>query len=192
MFSFFYKNVGKKIRIVALALSFVCALAALAFGVLCLSAALADNVNEALRSVGIRTALISFAVAVVCPFLSFPLIGLGTLVIHAERRAESDKRIEELLQKAIGEGLLAEEIARGVGNTLQDKLTAVQVVAAAPAPTGAPIQRPVTEIEAQPRTATETVAAPAARPAARPAAPAPDQIAGGLRPLRPIGTDEQF
>ncbi len=191
MFSFFFQDVGKKIRILALILALITTLVFLVFGAICLINALADGVNETLRKTGIQAAVISFALAALCPFLSFPLIGLGTLVIHAERRAESDRRVEELLQKAIGEGLLADDIARGVGNAIADKLTVVQSAPVAAPPSNAPVQRFVEEIEEKPAPAQK--AAPV-MPKKAPVAPVIDTTgySASVQPLRPIGTEEQF
>ena len=174
-------NIGKKIQWLSLILAGVSLVTFLVFGIVFLVKASPDHVNEALRTAGIQAAIICFVSAVLTPCLMILPYGFGALIIAAERRTEDMHETKELLRQAIGEGLLADDIARGVGNTVADKLKSITITAPAAQPTNAPVQRPVTEpIASAPK---EQKPAPRRTVAAE----------GGtaVRPLRPVGTDEE-
>ncbi len=183
-------NVGKKIRILALALAALSLVLFLVLGIVCLSKASGEGVNEALKQAGKQAAFLSFAMAILLPVLMLIPYGFGCMVTNSEKRTEDMRETKELLKKALGEGLLADDIARQVGNTIGDRL---QVVAAAPATvTNAPYQRPVeepAEESATPATAPEKVTK-GTKAEQQPRAQKPD--GGALRPLRPVGTEESF
>ena len=214
-----FKNIGKLIHTVALALAIVFFAAFVGFGIACLLAALAEGVDETLKTAGIQGAVICFVLAIVFPLFCTLVYGFGSLVIAAEEQAKDTKEMKEQLRVALADGMLSDEIARKNGQVLSKALSQIQLQAPA-APTAAPVQRfveepvaasePVEEVEetvepAQveqapvdaPAEAAESapaapVEAPAAtRPVARPAA-RPIKIArSGATPLRPIHNDEE-
>lgn len=142
------KNIGRSLRVLALVLAGLCFAAFAAFGTLCLISALGEDVDEALKTAGLQAACISFALALLTPFLQLVTYGLGVLIETAQAQAQDSKRVREILQASLADGLLSDEIARKYGIVLTKILPQIQVQAPA-ATTGAPVQRPV----AQPTTA---------------------------------------
>ena len=138
------KNIGRSLRVLALVLAGLSFAGFAAFGALCLISALGDGVDEALKTAGLQAAIISFALAVLTPFLQLITYGLGTLIDTAQASAQDSKRVREMLQASLADGLLSDEIARKSGIVLTKILPQIQVQAPA-APTGAPVQRPVAQ-----------------------------------------------
>lgn len=158
-----FKNVGKTIRILSVILAILCFVALLALGVFCLLRALADGVDETLKTAGIQGAVICGVAAVIVPWLFFALYGFGLVVTASEKQAEDEKEIKEMLRHALAEGLLSDEIARKTAQAQEKVLGRLQMQAPQTAQnrgTQAPVQRFVTE----------PVEAPAEEPEKRPAA----------------------
>ena len=139
-----FKNIGRSIRILAIVLAALCFAAFAAFGVLCLLAALEDGVNEALKTAGLQAAIISFVLALLTPFLQLITYGLGVLIDTVRDQAQDSKRVREILQASLADGLLSDEIARKSGMVMTKLLPQIQAQATA-TPTGAPVQRPVAQ-----------------------------------------------
>lgn len=167
-----FKNIGKTIRVLAIVLAALSFLGFMALGTLMLLAALGTGISDELESAGMQAAVICFALGILTPFLNLILYGFGTLISTAQAQAEDSKKTREMLQTALSDGMLSEEIARKSAQ-MQAKLLA-HVAAQAPAadkaakkPSRAPMQRPVKEIE-------EAPAAPQKAPApVKEEAPAP-------------------
>lgn len=172
------KNIGKKIHFVAILLAALSFLALVAFGTLCLIAALEEGVDDILKSTGIQGAILSYVMALIAPLCCLPLYGFGSLVTAAEKQAEDNREMKEMLRHALSEGCLSDEIARKMG-AVQLKLQQAQAQApAAPAAammgrpyaTKAPVQRFVSEPVA-PAAVTTPAPQPMAAPVAEPVAP---------------------
>ncbi len=163
------KNIGRSLRVLALVLAGLCFAAFAAFGVLCLLSALADGVDETLKTAGLQAACISFALAILTPFLQLITYGLGVLIDTAQAQAQDSKRVREILQASLADGLLSDEIARKSGMALAKILPQIQVQAPA-ATVGAPVQRPVAQ------SAAPVAAAAEQAPAKEEAAPLEDEI----------------
>jgi len=139
-----FKNIGRSVRILAIVLAALSFALFAAFGVLCLLAALADGVDEVLKTAGLQAAIISFALALLTPFLQLITYGLGALIDTARENVQEQKRVRDLLQAALAEGRLSDEIARKSAMAMTKVLPKLQMQAPA-APTGAPVQRPVAQ-----------------------------------------------
>lgn len=145
-----YKNIGKKIQVLSIVLSILCAVCLLAFGVLCLVAALDEMADPTLQEAGIQATVLCVVGALLCPFLFWVLYGFGALVTAAQSNAEDSREIKEMLRNALSEGLLSDEIARksaqAQGKSFQQLLSQMQLQPAQPqAQTHAPVQRLVVE-----------------------------------------------
>lgn len=143
-----FKNIGKTLQIMAFALAGVLFVGFIALGVLCLMAAFADGVTEALQTAGIQATVICFIAALTTPFLCLVLYGFGTLIISAQKQAQDAQKTREMLQTALSDGMLSDEVARKVGQVQAKLLAHMQAQApqspAAQAPAGnAPVRRPV-------------------------------------------------
>lgn len=152
-----FKNIGKTIRILAIVLAALSFLGFAALGTLSLLASMEVGISDELEKAGLQAAIICYALAVITPFLNLILYGFGTLISTAQAQAEDSKKTREMLQTALADGMLSEEIARKCAQA-QAKLLA-QVAAQAPTaekaakkPSRAPMQRPVKEISETPAT----------------------------------------
>jgi hypothetical protein len=177
-------HIGKKIQLISLILACVLFALFFAFGLICLIKALGADVDGALRAAGLQAAGICLIACILTPLAMLNPYGFGHLIVLSEKRAEDIHETKELLRKALGEGLLADDIARQLGTAITDKL---QVITAAPVvPSSAPLQRPVTEPSNEESTKTvqesprqKNKKSPEAKPA--------------IRPLHPVGgNEEQF
>lgn len=156
-----YHNIGKKIHLLAIILAALFAVGFLAAAVVFLLAALRAEGGSASRAAGFEGAGVFLVLAALSPLCSWVLYGFGSLVDAAERQAEAQKDVRDIVKKALSDGALSDEVARKLGNSLS-KLT----VAAAPAPrSGVAPTRPVVRGSAK------------QAEAAKPAAPAPVQTA---------------
>lgn len=156
-----YHNIGKKIHLLAIILAALFAVCFLAAAVVFLLAALRAEGGSASRAAGFEGAGVFLVLAALSPLCSWVLYGFGSLVDAAERQAEAQKDVRDIVKKALSDGALSDEVARKLGNSLS-KLT----VAAAPAPrSGVAPTRPVVRGSVKPAEA------------AKPAAPAPVQTA---------------
>ena len=123
-----YQNIGKKIHLLAIILAALCAAGFLAAAVVFLLAALRAEGGSASRAAGFEGAGVFLVLAALSPLCSWVLYGFGSLVDAAERQAEAQKDVRDIVKKALSDGALSDEVARKLGNSLS-KLT----VAAAPA-----------------------------------------------------------
>lgn len=156
-----YHNIGKKIHLLAIILAALFAVGFLAAAVVFLLAALRAEGGSASRAAGFEGAGVFLVLAALSPLCSWVLYGFGSLVDAAERQAEAQRDVHDIVKKALSDGALSDEVARKLGNSLS-KLT----VAAAPAPrSGVAPTRPVVRGSVKPAEA------------AKPAAPAPVQTA---------------
>lgn len=156
-----YHNIGKKIHLLAIILAALCAVGFLAAAVVFLLAALRAEGGSASRAAGFEGAGVFLVLAALSPLCSWVLYGFGSLVDAAERQAEAQKDVRDIVKKALSDGALSDEVARKLGNSLS-RLT----VAAAPAPrSGVAPTRPVVRGSVK------------QAEAAKPAAPAPVQTA---------------
>lgn len=156
-----YQNIGKKIHLLAIILAALCAAGFLAAAVVFLLAALRAEGGSASRAAGFEGAGLFLVLAALSPLCSWVLYGFGSLVDAAERQAEAQKDVRDIVKKALSDGALSDEVARKLGNSLS-RLT----VAAAPAPrSGVAPTRPVVRGSVK------------QAEAAKPAAPAPVQTA---------------
>lgn len=156
-----YHNIGKKIHLLAIILAALFAVGFLAAAVVFLLAALRAEGGSASRAAGFEGAGVFLVLAALSPLCSWVLYGFGSLVDAAERQAEAQKDVRDIVKKALSDGALSDEVARKLGNSLS-RLT----VAAAPASrSGVAPTRPVVRGSVKPAEA------------AKPAAPAPVQTA---------------
>ena len=138
-----FKHIGRSLRVLSVVLAVLCFLGFGAFGALCLLAALENGVDETLRTAGLQAACISFALAILTPFLQLIIYGLGVLIDTQKEQAQDNKRVREILQASLADGLLSDKIARKSAVALGRVLPQIQVQA--PAATAAPVQRPVAQ-----------------------------------------------
>lgn len=166
-----YQNIGKKIHLLAIILAALCAAGFLAAAVVFLLAALRAEGGSASRTAGFEGAGVFLVLAALSPLCSWVLYGFGSLVDAAERQAEAQKDVRDIVKKALSDGALSDEVARKLGNSLS-KLT----VAAAPASrSGVAPTRPVVRGSVkQPEAAKPAVPAQTA-PAAETATAAPEK-----------------
>ena len=156
-----YHNIGKKIHLLAIILAALCAAGFLAVAVVFLLAALRAEGGSASRAAGFEGAGLFLVLAALSPLCSWVLYGFGSLVDAAERQAEAQKDVRDIVKKALSDGALSDEVARKLGNSLS-RLT----IAAAPASrSGVAPTRPVVRGSVK------------QAEAAKPAAPAPVQTA---------------
>lgn len=171
-----FKNIGKSIRVLAVVLAVLCFLGFAALGTLMLLTALDPAISNELYVAGLQAAVICYALCILTPLLNLILYGFGTLVSAAQAQARDSQKTREMLQAALSDGLLSEEIARKSAQA-QTKLLEYMMThapaaekAAPQKSTRAPMQRPVKEIEEVQSPAKE---APAQAPAVPEEAPAP-------------------
>lgn len=176
-----YQNIGKKIHLLAIILAALCAAGFLAAAVVFLLAALRAEGGSASRAAGFEGAGVFLVLAALSPLCSWVLYGFGSLVDAAERQAEAQKDVRDIVKKALSDGALSDEVARKLGNSLS-KLT----VAAAPASrSGVAPTRPVVRGSVK-QTETAKPAVPAqTAPAAEAATAAPEKKETPAAPAAP-------
>ena len=162
-----FKNIGKTLRVFSIVLAVISFLGFAALGTLMLLTALDPFISQELYVAGMQAAIICYALAIITPFLDLILYGFGTMISAAQSQAEDSRKTREMLQTALSDGMLSEEIARKSGQ-VQAKLIA-QLLAqapsnAAPRNTRAPMQRPVEEAVTAPVAPQMPVEAPVAAP----------------------------
>lgn len=177
-----YHNIGKKIHLLAIILAALFAVGFLAAAVVFLLAALRAEGGSASRAAGFEGAGVFLVLAALSPLCSWVLYGFGSLVDAAERQAEAQKDVRDIVKKALSDGALSDEVARKLGNSLS-KLT----VAAAPAPrSGVAPTRPVVRGSVKPAEAAKpAVPAPAQTAPAAEAAAAPEKKETPAAPAAP-------
>ena len=166
-----YQNIGKKIHLLAIILAALCAAGFLAAAVVFLLAALRAEGGSASRAAGFEGAGVFLVLAALSPLCSWVLYGFGSLVDAAERQAEAQKDVRDIVKKALSDGALSDEVARKLGNSLS-KLT----VAAAPASrSGVAPTRPVVRGSVKQTEAAKPAVPAQTAPAAEAAAAAPEK-----------------
>lgn len=166
-----YQNIGKKIHLLAIILAALCAAGFLAAAVVFLLAALRAEGGSASRTAGFEGAGVFLVLAVLSPLCSWVLYGFGSLVDAAERQAEAQKDVRDIVKKALSDGALSDEVARKLGNSLS-KLT----VAAAPASrSGVAPTRPVVRGSVKQTEAAKPAVPAQTAPAAETATAAPEK-----------------
>ncbi len=177
-----YQNIGKKIHLLAIILAALCAAGFLATAVVFLLAALRAEGGSASRAAGFEGAGVFLVLAALSPLCSWVLYGFGSLVDAAERQAEAQKDVRDIVKKALSDGALSDEVARKLGNSLS-KLT----IAAAPASrSGVAPTRPVVRGSGkQAEAAKPAVPSPAQTAPAAEAAAAPEKKETAAAPEAP-------
>lgn len=166
-----YQNIGKKIHLLAIILAALCAAGFLAAAVVFLLAALRAEGGSASRAAGFEGAGVFLVLAALSPLCSWVLYGFGSLVDAAERQAEAQKDVRDIVKKALSDGALSDEVARKLGNSLS-KLT----VAAAPASrSGVAPTRPVVRGSVKQTEAAKPAVPAQTAPAAETATAAPEK-----------------
>ena len=192
-----FKNIGRSIRVLAVVLATLCFLGFAALGTLMLLYALDPAVSNELYVAGLQAAVICYALCVLTPFLNLILYGFGTLISAAQAQARDSQKTREMLQTALSDGMLSEEIARKSAQAQTKLLEYMMTHApaaekpAAKKSSRAPMQRPVKEIEDTQEPAKEapvqapTVPEEAPAPAFIPVTPAPQAPTAKEEPLKP-------
>lgn len=176
-----YQNIGKKIHLLAIILAALCAAGFLAAAVVFLLAALRAEGGSASRAAGFEGAGVFLVLAALSPLCSWVLYGFGSLVDAAERQAEAQKDVRDIVKKALSDGALSDEVARKLGNSLS-KLT----VAAAPASrSGVAPTRPVVRGSVKQTEAAKPAVPAQTAPAAEAAAAAPEKKESPAAPEAP-------
>lgn len=176
-----YQNIGKKIHLLAIILAALCAAGFLAAAVVFLLAALRAEGGSASRAAGFEGAGVFLVLAALSPLCSWVLYGFGSLVDAAERQAEAQKDVRDIVKKALSDGALSDEVARKLGNSLS-KLT----VAAAPASrSGVAPTRPVVRGSVKQTEAAKPAMPAQTAPAAEAAAAAPEKKETPAAPAAP-------
>lgn len=176
-----YQNIGKKIHLLAIILAALCAAGFLAAAVVFLLAALRAEGGSASRAAGFEGAGVFLVLAALSPLCSWVLYGFGSLVDAAERQAEAQKDVRDIVKKALSDGALSDEVARKLGNSLS-KLT----VAAAPASrSGVAPTRPVVRGSVKQTEAAKPAVPAQTAPAAEAAAAAPEKKESPAAPAAP-------
>ena len=176
-----YQNIGKKIHFLAIILAALCAAGFLAAAVVFLLAALRAEGGSASRTAGFEGAGVFLVLAALSPLCSWVLYGFGSLVDAAERQAEAQKDVRDIVKKALSDGALSDEVARKLGNSLS-KLT----VAAAPASrSGVAPTRPVVRGSVKQTEAAKPAVPAQTAPAAEAAAAAPEKKESPAAPAAP-------
>ena len=209
-----FKNIGKTVRVLSIVLAALSFLGFAALGTLSLLAAMEAGISKELETAGMQAAIICYALAVLTPFLNLILFGFGTLITAAQEQAQDSKKAREMLQAALSDGMLSEEIARksaqAQSKLLEHLLSKMPASEKAPKkPSHAPVQRPVKEITPPAAPAQEapvqvspaqmTEQEPNAQPAPafipmaqasaqQPAQQPPTQQAPAFAPMPPMGT----
>lgn len=175
-----YHNIGKKIHLLAIILAALFAVGFLAAAVVFLLAALRAEGGSASRAAGFEGAGVFLVLAALSPLCSWVLYGFGSLVDAAERQAEAQKDVRDIVKKALSDGALSDEVARKLGNSLS-RLT----VAAAPAPrSGVAPTRPVVRGSVKPAEAAKPAVPAQTAPAAE-AATVPEKKETAAAPAAP-------
>ena len=215
-----FKNIAKRIQLLAVILAILLGVAFLALAVFFLYSMLNTD-DETLRSAGLQGVIISVVLAAVSPLFSWLVYGFGTLIQCAERQAENSRETRDMVRQALAEGALSEDLARKLGPVIAKALPvtpatgyAPQQIAQAPiarpvtppAPKAAPVkaEAPAKEIEIPSPTAKEApVKTEAPAPKAQTAAPTattttpvkPVTLSGGIpstaQPLKPLGGNKK-
>lgn len=176
-----YQNIGKKIHLLAIILAALCAAGFLAAAVVFLLAALRAEGGSASRTAGFEGAGVFLVLAALSPLCSWVLYGFGSLVDAAERQAEAQKDVRDIVKKALSDGALSDEVARKLGNSLS-KLT----VAAAPASrSGVAPTRPVVRGSVKQTEAAKPAMPAQTAPAAEAATAAPEKKESPAAPAAP-------
>ncbi len=176
-----YQNIGKKIHLLAIILAALCAAGFLAAAVVFLLAALRAEGGSASRAAGFEGAGVFLVLAALSPLCSWVLYGFGSLVDAAERQAEAQKDVRDIVKKALSDGALSDEVARKLGNSLS-KLT----VAAAPASrSGVAPTRPVVRGSVKQTEAAKPAVPAQTAPAAEAAEAAPEKKESPAAPAAP-------
>lgn len=176
-----YQNIGKKIHLLAIILAALCAAGFLAAAVVFLLAALRAEGGSASRAAGFEGAGVFLVLAALSPLCSWVLYGFGSLVDAAERQAEAQKDVRDIVKKALSDGALSDEVARKLGNSLS-KLT----VAAAPASrSGVAPTRPVVRGSVKQTEAAKPAVPAQTAPAAEAATAAPEKKESPAAPAAP-------
>lgn len=176
-----YQNIGKKIHLLAIILAALCAAGFLAAAVVFLLAALRAEGGSASRTAGFEGAGVFLVLAALSPLCSWVLYGFGSLVDAAERQAEAQKDVRDIVKKALSDGALSDEVARKLGNSLS-KLT----VAAAPASrSGVAPTRPVVRGSVKQTEAAKPAMPAQTAPAAEAATAAPKKKETPAAPAAP-------
>lgn len=176
-----YQNIGKKIHLLAIILAALCAAGFLAAAVVFLLAALKAEGGSASRAAGFEGAGVFLVLAALSPLCSWVLYGFGSLVDAAERQAEAQKDVRDIVKKALSDGALSDEVARKLGNSLS-KLT----VAAAPASrSGVAPTRPVVRGSVKQTEAAKPAMPAQTAPAAEAATAAPEKKESPAAPAAP-------
>lgn len=176
-----YQNIGKKIHLLAIILAALCAAGFLAAAVVFLLAALRAEGGSASRAAGFEGAGVFLVLAALSPLCSWVLYGFGSLVDAAERQAEAQKDVRDIVKKALSDGALSDEVARKLGNSLS-KLT----VAAAPASrSGVAPTRPVVRGSVKQTEAAKPAMPAQTAPAAEAATAAPEKKESPAAPAAP-------
>lgn len=175
-----YHNIGKKIHLLAIILAALFAVGFLAAAVVFLLAALRAEGGSASRAAGFEGAGVFLVLAALSPLCSWVLYGFGSLVDAAERQAEAQKDVRDIVKKALSDGALSDEVARKLGNSLS-RLT----VSAAPAPrSGVAPTRPVVRGSVKPAEAAKPAVPAQTAPAAE-AATVPEKKETAAAPAAP-------
>lgn len=186
-----YKNIGKKIHILAIVLAALTAAGFLAAAVVFLLAAFRAEAGTTVRAAGFEGAGVFLVLAVLSPLFSWVLYGFGSLVDASERQAEQNREIRDLLKKALSDGALSDEISRKLTHSLS-KLTPP---AAQASRTGVAPTRPVVRGSAARAAATPAASAasePEFTPVAAPRAQAtPEASPAASTPEKPEKTEKK-
>ena len=164
-----FKNIGKRIRLLAVILAIVTFVSFLALAVVFLVATLRAE-DATTRMAGIEGTILFAVLAFFLPLFSWILYGFGTLVESGEKQAADTKEMRDMLKKALADGALSDEIARKTGMVLA-KITAAPAPRAGMAQTR-PVVRPTITPQAPPVMQPAAPVAPFAAPAAPVTAPA--------------------
>lgn len=184
-----FKNIGKRIRLLAAILAIVTFVSFLALAVVFLVATLRAE-DATTRMAGIEGTILFVVLALFLPLFSWILYGFGTLVESGEKQAADTREMRDILKKALADGALSDEIARKTGMALA-KITAATAPRAGMAQTR-PVVRPTVTPQAPPVMQPTATAAPFAAPVApvtapaAPAAPVATPIAPAAEPVVPV------
>lgn len=195
-----FKNIAKRIQLLAVVMAVFLLISFLALAAFFLVAMLGTN-DPDLRAAGLQGIIVSVILALVTPLFSWLIYGFGTLIRSAEQQAEASKETRDMLQRALADGALSDELTRKLGMVIAKAVATApaprQVAAkplaarpvAAPAPAAAPTTQPAAPV---PPTAPAAPAAPAAAPVSQaPEAPVKSPVTTTSEPTRPaaIPTD---
>lgn len=171
-----FRNIGKRIRFLAILVAILTLVVFLALAVVFLVAALRAQ-DATTRTAGIEGAILFAALALFLPLFSFPLYGFGDLVDAGEKQAADTREIRDMLKKALSDGALSDEIARKTGVVLS-KLTPPAAPRAGIAPTRPTIaQRPAHIVRQEPQAPAFSAPVAPARPVSEKMTPAEPTVA---------------